>query len=91
MVRTKPEDDVAWTAIDPPTITDTIKQPPNQDLYDLLADLTMQAYFVARELAPDNPAEMWRDLAYSIMATIDAKDVHYLNTTHVEQPFDKGL
>jgi len=85
--------DKAWSAIDPPTtIIDVIKQPHNKhNLYDLLADLTTQAYFVARELAPDNPAEMWRDVVYGIMATIDAKDVHYLNTTHVEQPFDKGL
>jgi len=55
----------------------------DEELYDLLADLTTQAYFIARELYPDNPAERWRDLVYSIMATIDAKDVHYLNTTHV--------
>ena len=57
--------------------------PDKETLHDLLGDLTTQAYFVAWELAPDNPAELWRDVGYAIMATVDAKDVEYLNTTHV--------
>ena len=42
----------------------------DEDLYDLLADLTTQSYFVALELTSDNPTEIWRDLAHAVIGEL---------------------
>jgi len=68
----------AWSAIDPPTITDTIKQTLDQDMHDLLADLTAQSYFVARELDTEHAIAFWADLTRAVVGSYDLEDLEEL-------------
>ena len=54
------------------------------ELYDILADLTAQAYFVARELNPDRPTETWRELVYYIIEQLAPEEVEFLNSGHAD-------
>jgi len=39
----------------------------DQDLHDLIADLSAQAYFVARELDAENAVALWGEAAHAIV------------------------
>ena len=59
-------------------LRDDIKEPHNKhnlydkhDLYDTLADLTTQSYFVAKELDADRAVTIWKELAHAVVDTCD--------------------
>ena len=43
----------------------------DQDLHDLLADLSAQSYFVARELDPEHAIAVWGELAHAVVDSCD--------------------